>query len=139
MLLQGTDSLHQCSLEVIADTHNLTGCLHLCGQSTFCSDKFIERQSGDLYYTVVQCRLEAGIGLVGNGIFDFIQSKAQCDLRCYLCDRITGRLTCQCGRTADTGVNLDNTIFKAGGMQCKLYVTSTGDLQFVDDLQSGST
>ena len=123
MLLQGTDGLHQCSLEVIADTHNLTGCLHLCGQSTFCSDKFIE----------------AGIGLVGNGIFDLIQSKAQCDLRCYLRNGVTGRLTCQCGRTADTRIHLDNTIFKAGGMQCKLYVTSTGDLQFVDDLQSGST
>ena len=139
MLLQGTDSLHQCSLEVIADTHNLTGCFHLGGQSTFCSDKFIKRQSGNLHDTVIQCRLEAGIGLVGNGIFDLIQSKAQCDLRCYLRNGVTGRLTCQCGRTADTGVNLDNTIFKAGGMQCKLYVTSTGDLQFVDDLQSGST
>ena len=30
MLLQGTDGFHQCALEVITDTHNLSGCFHLC-------------------------------------------------------------------------------------------------------------
>ena len=53
MLFQGTDGFHQRTFKVIADTHNFTGSFHLCGQSTFCTDKFIKWQTRDLDNTVV--------------------------------------------------------------------------------------
>ena len=53
MLLQGTDSLHESALEVGADAHDLTGCLHLSSQGTLCADEFIERKSRHLDYAVV--------------------------------------------------------------------------------------
>ena len=53
VLLQGADGFHECALEVGADTHNLTGCLHLGSQGTFCADEFIERKSRHFYDTVV--------------------------------------------------------------------------------------
>ena len=92
MLCQRTDCFHQTTLEVCTDTHNLTGCFHLCGQCTLRIDKLIKRKSRNLYNTVVQCRLKACVSLSGNGIRDLIQSIAKRDLRCHLGDRITGCL-----------------------------------------------
>ena len=139
MLFQRTDSLHQGALKVIADTHNLAGSFHLCGQGTFGTDKFIKGQTRDLDNTVVQHRLKAGIGLAGDGIRDLIQSVTQSDLGCHLGDGITGSLGSKCGRTTYTGVNLDNAVFKAVRMQGVLYVTSTGDAQLADDVQRRCT
>ena len=139
MLLQGTECFHQSTLKIIADTHDLTGRFHLGGQSTFCSNEFIKRQTRNLYYTVVQCRFKACVGLLCNRIFDFIQGIAQCDLRRYFCNRITCCLGCQRRRTAYTGIYLDNTIFKTGGMKSELYVTSTGNLQLINNVQGGAS
>ena len=139
MLLQRTDCLHEGALEIGADAHNFTGCLHLGGQSSLCGDELIERQSGHLDNTVVQSRFKARIGLAGNGILDFVQCIAQCDLCRNLGNGITGCLTCQCGRTAYTGIYFDDTVFKAGGMQGKLYVTAAGDAQLIDDVKCRAT
>ena len=49
-------------------------------------------------------------------------------------DRITGSLTCKCGGTAYTRVNLDNAVLKALRMKSVLYVTSTCDTKFCDDV-----
>ncbi len=83
MLFQRTDRFHQRTFEVIADTHNLTGCFHLCGQCTSCTDKFIKWQTRNLDNTVVNIGSKACISLSGNGIRDLIQSVSQSDLRCY--------------------------------------------------------
>ena len=139
MLFQRTDGLHQCTLEVIADTHNLTGSFHLCGQRTFCTDKLIKWQSGNLHNAVVQHRFKTCICLSGNRIGDFIQRIAQRNFCGNFCNRVTGCLTCQCGRTGNTGIYLDNTIFKAVRIQCILYITSAGNTQFCDNIQSRST
>ena len=139
VLFQGTDGFHQRALEVVADTHNLTGCLHLCGQGTFCTDKLIERQTRDFYNTVIQHRLEACVGFSGNGVRDLIQSVAKCDLCSNLCNRITGRFGSQCGRTADTRIYLDNTVLEAVRIQRILYVASAGDTELGDDVECGST
>ena len=113
VLLQGTDCFHQRAFKIIADAHDLSGCLHLSGQGTFCADKFIERQTRDFYNTVIQHRLEACVGFSGNGIRDFIQRIAKCDLCSNLCNRITGCFGSQRGRTADTRVYLDNAVLEA--------------------------
>ena len=80
MLLQRTDGFHKTALEIITDTHNLTGCLHLCGQGSLCTDEFIKRKTRHLDNAVVQHRLEACHGLSGNGIFNLIQRITNGDL-----------------------------------------------------------
>ena len=134
MLLQRADGFHQRTFKVVADTHHLSGCLHLCSQCTFCCDEFIKWQTRDLNNTVIQHRLEACVCFACDGVRDLIQCVTQCDLGCNLGDRITGSLTCKCRRTAYTRVYLDYTVFKCLRMQSILYVTSTRDIQLTDNI-----
>ncbi len=92
MLFQGTDCLHQCSLEIRADTHDLAGCLHLCRKCTLCRDELVKRKPRDLDNAVVKHRLEACEGFLRDGVRNFIQGIAEGDLRSDLRDRITGCL-----------------------------------------------
>ena len=92
MLFERTKRFHECSLEVRTDTHNLTGCLHLCGQLPACLDELIERKSRHLNYNIIECRLKARIGLTCNCILDLIEIISKSDLRSYLRDRISGCL-----------------------------------------------
>ena len=135
MLFQRTDGLHQSPLKIRADTHYFTGSLHLCGQRPFCRNKFVKRQPGQLHHTIIQCGLKAGTGFAGNGILNLIQRIAQGNLRRHPGNGIPCGLAGQCGRTADTGIDFDYAVFKAGGMECKLYITSAGNLQFADNIQ----
>ena len=48
MLLQGTDCLHQRTLEVVADTHDLSGRLHLGRQCPLGTDELVKWQSWNL-------------------------------------------------------------------------------------------
>ena len=136
MLLQRTDCLHQRTLKVVTDTHNLSGSLHLCAQGSLGCQELVKRQSRNLYHTVVQHRLKAGIGLLRNGILNLVQCVAQRNLRRHLGNRVTGGLGSQRGRTGYTRIYLDNTVFKGFRMQRILYVTSSGNIQLIDDVQS---
>ena len=139
MLLQRTERLHERALEISADTHNLARCLHLGSQMTGCGDKFIERKTRHLHNAVVKGRLKAGIGLSCDCVLDLIQVVSQSNLGGNLGDRITGSLRRQRGRTADTRINLDNTVLKALRMQSELYVTSAFHSQLGNDIQGGVT
>ena len=139
MLLKGTDRFHQRALKVIADTHDLTGCLHLRRQCSLGADEFIKWQTREFDYNIVEHRFKAGICLLGDRILDLIQRVAQRDLCRYLCDGIPRCLGCQSRRTAHSGIYLDHTVFKCVRVQCVLYVTSTCDIQFADNIQCGST
>ena len=135
MLLQRADGFHQRPLEVGADAHDLTGGFHLGAQRPLGRQEFVEGQTGHFYHTVVQHGLKAGKGLFRDGVWNLVQMIAQGDLGRHLGDGVAGGLTCQRGRTADTGIHLDDAVLKAGGMQGKLYVTAAGDVQLADDIQ----
>ena len=135
MLLQRTDSFHKCTFEIMADTHNLTGSFHLSSQCSLGSDEFIKWKSRNFNYTIVKHWLETCICFSCNGIRDFIQCISKRNLRCNFGNRITGSFTCQCRRTAYTRIYFDNTVFEAFRMQCILYVTSTCDTKFCDNIQ----
>ena len=137
MLLQGADGFHQRALEVVADAHDFAGGLHLGGESAFCRDEFIERKSGNLHHAVVQGGLEAGVGLPGDGVLDFIQGIAQRDLRRHFGNRVPRGLGGQSGGTAHSGVHLDDAVFEAGGMEGELHIAAAGDFQLIDDVQRG--
>ena len=134
MLLQGADGLHQRPFKIGADAHHLAGGLHLGGEGSLCGDEFIEGQTGHFHHAVVQRGFKACVGLARNRVFDLVQGIAQGDLCRHLGDGIAGGLTRQCGRTAHTGIHLDDAVFKAGGMQSELHVAASRDLQLVDDV-----
>ena len=135
MLLQRTDRLHKRSLEIAADTHDLAGSLHLCGQRTFGRDKFVERQTRDFYHAVVKHRLKACIGFACNGVGDLIQRIAKSDLCSHLGDRISCCLAGKSRRTAYTGIYLDHAVFKTVRMERILHVASSRDSKLCDDIQ----
>ncbi len=135
MLFQRPDRLHQRTLKVIADAHHFSRSLHLGRQCALRRDELIKRQSWDLDHAVVKRWLEAGISLAGDGVLDLIQRIAQRDLGRHLGDGITRCLTCQRGRTAYTGINLDHTVLETGGMQSELHITPAGNSQLVDDVE----
>ena len=139
MLLQRADGLHQRPFKAGADAHHLAGGLHLGGEGSLGGDEFIKGQTGHFYHAVVKRRLEAGVGLSCNRVFDFIQGVAQGDLCRHLGDGVAGRLARQSGGTAHTGIHLDDAVFKAGGMQGELHVAASCDLKLVDDVKSGAS
>ena len=139
MLLQRTDCFHKCTFKVITDTHNFSGCFHLCCQCTFCTDKFIKWKSRDLYNAIVKHWLETCIGLLRNCILNLIQCISKCDLCSNFRNWISGCFGSQCRRTAYTRIYLDNTVLKCVRIQRILYVTSSGNIQLADNVQRGSS
>ena len=137
MLFQGTDGLHQGSLKIITDTHNLTGGLHLGSKRTLCRNKLIKRQSRYLHHAVIQCGFETGISLLRDGIFDLIQGVTQSNLCRHLGDWVACGLGSQGRGPAHPGIHLDDTVLKAGGMQRELHIAAAGNLQLVYDIQRG--
>ena len=139
MLFQRAQCLHQSTLEIRTDTHNLTGCLHLCCQRSLRTDEFVKWQPRYLYHAIIKCRLKACIGFLRNRIFNLVQCITECNLCRNLRYRVTGRLGSQRRRTAHSRIYLDNTVFKALRMQGKLHVTASGDVELVDNIQRRGT
>ena len=101
---QGTNGFQQTFLQCTSDTHNLAGCLHLCGKRICGSCKFIEGEAGHFCYDIIQCRL------VVCGCFaqlDFIQCHADSNFCGNSCDGVAACLGCQCRGTGNAGVYLD--------------------------------
>ena len=118
-------------LEVCADAHDLSRCLHLRAQGIGCRRELVKRESGKLCNHVVERRCLCRRG-VGNS--DLLEGHSDGDLRGYLCDGVSARLGCQRGGTGYTGIDLDEVIFLGLGMERKLHVTSTLDLERTDQI-----
>ena len=90
--LTAADSLHQCALKAVVDGHNLAGGLHLGAEGVVRVNELVKRPARELDNAVVERRLEACLGLAGNGVGDLIQTIADCNLCGYLCNRVAGCL-----------------------------------------------
>ena len=133
--LRAPDGLHQSHFKGVGDGHDLAGGLHLGAQVTLGVDELIEGPLGELHRHVVQGGLEGGVGLAGDRVLDLVQGVADGDLGGHLGDGIAGGLGSQGGGTGHTGVDLDDGVFKGGGMQGKLAVAAAFYPQLVDDVQ----
>ena len=133
--LNAADGLHHRLLKGRCNRHDLTGRLHLGAERVVCVNELIKRPARELGDNIVEGRLEASVGLAGDRVHDLVQTVADCDLSGNLCDRETGRLGCQRGRTGNTGVYLDNCVLERVRVQCVLYVTATLDAQLGDDVE----
>ena len=123
----------------MTDTHNLSGCFHLCCEGSFCCNKFIKWKTRDFYNAVVEHRLKACVCLSCDRVWNFVQSITQSDFCRNLCDRVSCRLTCKSGRTAYSRVYLDDAVFKALRVKGILYVTAACDSKLCDNVKRRST
>ena len=139
MLLQRADGLHEGSLKVVTDAHDLSCGLHLCSQRSLGADKFVKWQSGHLYNAVVKHWLEACICLLCDRVLDLVQCVAKSNLGRHLGNGVACGLGGQGGRTAHTGIYLDNAVLKAVRFQGVLHVAASGNVQLADDVQGGGT
>ena len=135
--LGGGNGLHHGVLKVVADGHDLAGGHHLGAQRLVGVDELIKGPLRVLDHDVVQRRLEAGAGLAGDVVGDLIQRVADGDFGRHLGDGVAGGLGSQSGRTGHTGVDLDDRVVKAVGLQGKLAVAAALDAQLGDDVQRG--
>ena len=133
--LDGGDGLHHGSLEAVADAHDLAGGHHLGAQRLVGVDELIEGPLRVLDHDVVQRRLEAGTGLTGNVVGDLVQRVADGDLRRHLGDGVAGGLGGQRGGAGHTGVDLDDRVVEAVGLERELAVAAALDAQLGDDVQ----
>ena len=132
--LQGADALEQGLLQVGADAHDLAGGLHLGAQLVAGGGELIEGEPGQLGDDVVQAGLEGGVGV---GDLDVLQGHAHGDLGGDPGDGVAGGLGGQGRAAGDPGVDLDEVVFRGGGIQGELDVAAALDLQLPDDLDGG--
>ena len=135
--LTAANGLHQCALKGVVDGHDLTGGLHLGAEGVVRVDELVKRPARELDDTVVEGRLEAGLGLAGDGVRDLVQTVADRDLCGYLCDRVAGRLGSQCGGTGNTRVYLDNGVLEGFRVERVLHVAAALDAELGDDVERG--
>ena len=88
-----------------------------------------------LHHHIVQRRLKAGAGLAGDVVGDLVQGIAQGQARADLRDRIAGGLRRQGRGTGNAGIDLDDRVFKALGVQRELTVAAADDAEGGDDIQ----
>ncbi len=132
---QGADGFQQRGLEGPVDRHDLAGRLHLRPQFPVGADEFVERPTREFQDHVVDGRFEAGFGLAGHGVLDLVEPIADGDLGRDLGDRIAGRLRGQGAGPADPGVDFDDDIVGALGVESELNVATAFDAKLADDVQ----
>ena len=133
--LGAAHGLEQRALKIRADGHDLARGLHLRAEAAGRADELVKRPLGELHDDVVERRLKAGAGLAGDVVLNFIERIAEGDLRRDLCDRVAGRLRGECGRARHAGVDLDDGVVKAVGIERELAVAAADDVERGDDVQ----
>ena len=139
MLFQRPDRLHQRALKGVVDCHDLSGGLHLGAQEAGGMNEFVKGPLGDLHHAVVQSRLKAGRSLAGDGVGDLVEGISQSDLGRHLGDGVSRGFRCQGRGPADPGIDLDDRVFEAVGVQGELHVAAPLDLQSGDNVQRRRT
>ena len=127
--------LEQRAFKIRADGHDLARGLHLRAEAAGRADELVKRPLGELHDDVVERRLKAGAGLAGDVILNFIERVAEGDLRRDLCDRVAGRLRGERGRARHAGIDLDDGVVKAVGIERELAVAAADDVERGDDVQ----
>ena len=133
--LDGADGLHHGGLEAVADAHHFAGGHHLGAQGLVRIDELVKGPLGVLDHDVVQRRLKAGAGLAGDVVGDLVQGVADGDLGGHLGDGVAGGLGGQRRRAGHAGVDLDDRVVEAVGLEGELAVAAALDAQLGDDVQ----
>ena len=87
-MFQGPEGFHEGTFEVVADSHDFPGCLHLGAQLAGSVVEFVKRPLRNLADDVVKGWFVRSVGLARYGVDDFIQVVAQSNLGSKLGDRV---------------------------------------------------
>ena len=133
--LRAAHGLEQRALKICADGHDLARGLHLRAEAAGRAGEFVKRPLGEFHDDVVERRLKAGAGLAGDVVSDLVERVSEGDLGRDLCDRVAGRLRGECGRARHAGVDLDDGVVEAVGVERELAVAAADDAERGDDVQ----
>ena len=107
-----------------SDCHRLADTLHRSGQRRIRTGKLFKRKARDFGYDIVDNRFKTCSGS-GNIVRNLIERKPYRQECRHFGNRIAGRFGCQCGRTADPGIHLDDGHPSVFGVDRELDVTTT--------------
>mmetsp|Transcript_14281 Transcript_14281/g.23195 ORF Transcript_14281/g.23195 Transcript_14281/m.23195 type:complete len:1459 (-) Transcript_14281:343-4719(-) len=141
-LNRGVDHTHgllERLLPGAADTHDLTDGLH--GRSDLAGNK-VELghiPTGDLGHHVIERRLEAGSGALGDLVGDVRELDTKRELGSHEGKRVTSGLGGKGRGTGKTRVNLNNSVLVRVRVEGVLNVALTNDAKVLDSLDGGVT
>ena len=130
--LQRADGLEEALLDRAAHAHHFTCGLHLCAELVRRASELVKREARHLRHDVVERRLEGG-GSVRD--HDLVERHADGDLGRDACDRVAAGLGGQRRGARDAGVDLDEVVLEALGIERKLHVAAALDLKRADQAQ----
>ena len=133
--LQTSDGLLESFLICLTDTHDFTYGTHLCTKLVLCILKFLKCPSCEFDYDIIS----AGNILIKCSVYttrDLIQCKSARKHCRYQSDGETCCLGSKCGRTGCSGVDLNDNDSVCHRIMCELYVGTTDNLYFVNNLVS---
>ena len=129
--LERADGLEEALLKIGADAHDLARGLHLRAEGVGRVGELVEGEARELRHDVVEARLDGG-GAARDR--DLLQRHAERDLRGDAGDRIAAGLGGEGRGAGHAGVDLNEEILAAGGIERELHVAAALDLQLADDL-----
>src|SRR5208282_5329071 len=133
-----TDSLHQGFFEGAADGHHFAHGFHLSAEGSVRAGEFFELPFGDFCDDVVDGGLEAGGGLLGDVVRDFIQGHADGQLGGDFGDGEAGGFAGQGGTAGDTRVHFNDDHAAGFGVNGKLDIgAACFDADLTDDARGG--
>jgi hypothetical protein len=95
--------------------------------------------SGNLGDNVVKRRLEVGSGGLGDSVRKLGKSVSKTDLGSGISQRISGGFGGQSRRSRETGVDLNDTVVEAIGLESVLDVTLANNTKMTDDLDGSAS
>ncbi len=132
--LERAHALLEGLLEGPADGHGLAHRFHRRGQHVLGLGELLEGPARDLDHAVVDGRLEGGVGLAGDVVFDFVEGVADGQLGGDLGDREAGGLGGQRRGARHPRVHLNHHQPPVGRVDGELDVGAAGlDADFADD------
>ena len=135
--VNGADSLLNGLLESATNAHNLTDGLHGGTEESRDTVELLEIPAWHLDDTVIERRLEAGGGLLGDRVLDLVQWDTETKLGGDKSQWVTGGLGSECGGAGKSGVDLDNAVLLGEWVESILDVTLSNDTEVADNVYSG--
>ena len=131
---QHSTSLLQCFLELAADRHHLPDALHLASETGRDTTELLQVPPRHLDDAVVESRLEAGRGDLGDGVGNIDETVSQCQFCRDKGEWIAGRLRSQGRRPGKARIDLDDPVLVTLRVQSKLHVTFPDHSQVANQL-----
>lgn len=137
--LDGSESFLKGFFPGSTNGHDLTDRFHLGAELRLHTSELVQIPSRDLGNDVIERRLEAGRGGLGDGVTDLRERNTQAELGSDESDRVSGGLGGEGRRPRQTRVYLNDVVGLGVGVESVLDITLTNDSQVADYCNSGLT